>query len=39
MLDAYAYIKHLMAAQGVDVIFAHDAETFKRHQHSPEYYE
>jgi len=39
MLDAYAYIKHLMAAQGADVIFAHDAETFKRHKHSPEYYE
>ena len=22
-----------------DVIFAHDAETFKAHKHSPEYYE
>ena len=39
MLNAYAFIKHLMSAEGADVIFAHDAETFKRHKHSPEYYE
>ena len=39
MLDGYAWIKHLMSAEGADVIFAHDAETFKKHKHSPEYYE
>ena len=39
MLDAYSWIKHLMTAEGADVIFAHDAETFKKHKHSPEYYE
>ena len=39
MLDAYSWIKHLMAAEGADVIFAHDPETFKQHKHSPEYYE
>ena len=39
MLDGYAWIKHLMSAEGADVIFAHDAETFKKHKQSPEYYE
>jgi glyoxylase-like metal-dependent hydrolase (beta-lactamase superfamily II) len=39
MLDAYAWIKHLMSAEGADVIFAHDAETFKKHKQPPEYYE
>jgi glyoxylase-like metal-dependent hydrolase (beta-lactamase superfamily II) len=39
MLDGYAWVKHLMSAEGADVIFAHDAETFKKHKHSPEYYE
>ena len=39
MLDAYSYIKHLMSAEGADVIFAHDAETFKKHKQPPEYYE
>jgi N-acyl homoserine lactone hydrolase len=39
IIDGYAWIKHLMSTEGADVIFAHDAETFKRHKHSPEYYE
>ena len=39
ILDGYAWIKHLMSAEGADVIFAHDAETFKKHKHSPEFYE
>src|ERR1700722_8938868 len=39
MLDGYAWIKHLMSAEGADVIFAHDAETFKKHKQPPEYYE
>jgi glyoxylase-like metal-dependent hydrolase (beta-lactamase superfamily II) len=39
MMDAYAYIKHLMSAEGADVIFAHDAEVFKKHKQPPEYYE
>jgi glyoxylase-like metal-dependent hydrolase (beta-lactamase superfamily II) len=39
ILDGYAWIKHLMAVESADVIFAHDAETFKKHKHSPEYYE
>lgn len=39
MLDAYSWIKHLMSAEGADVIFAHDAETFKKHKQPPEYYE
>jgi N-acyl homoserine lactone hydrolase len=39
LLDGYAWIKHLMSAEGADVIFAHDPETFKRHKHAPEYYE
>jgi len=38
-LDGYAWIKHLMSAEGADVIFAHDAETFKKHKQSPEFYE
>jgi glyoxylase-like metal-dependent hydrolase (beta-lactamase superfamily II) len=39
ILDGYAWVKHLMSAEGADVIFAHDAETFKKHKQSPEYYE
>jgi len=39
ILDGYAWIKHLMSAEGADVVFAHDAETFKKHKQSPEYYE
>jgi glyoxylase-like metal-dependent hydrolase (beta-lactamase superfamily II) len=39
ILDGYAWVKHLMSAEGADVIFAHDAETFKKHKQSPEFYE
>ena len=39
MLDAYSWIKHMVSAEGADVIFAHDAETFKKHKQSPEFYE
>jgi N-acyl homoserine lactone hydrolase len=39
MISGYQYIKHLMSVEGADVIFAHDAETFKKHKQSPEYYE
>jgi len=39
MLNAYSWIKHMRDGEGADVIFAHDAETFKAHKHSPEYYE
>jgi len=39
ILDGYAWIKHLMSAESADVIFAHDAETFKKHKQSPEFYE
>jgi N-acyl homoserine lactone hydrolase len=39
ILDGYAWIKHLMTTEGADVIFAHDAETFKKHRQSPEFYE
>ena len=39
MLDGYAWVKHLMSAEGADVIFAHDAETFKKHKQAPEFYE
>ena len=39
ILDGYAWVKHLMSAEAADVIFAHDAETFKKHKQSPEYYE
>jgi len=37
IIDGYAWIKHLMSAEGADVIFAHDAETFKKHKQVPEY--
>ena len=39
LLDGYAWIKHLMSAEGADVIFAHDEETYKKHKHAPEFYE
>ena len=39
ILNGYAWVKHLMSAEGADVIFAHDAETFKKHKQAPEYYE
>jgi glyoxylase-like metal-dependent hydrolase (beta-lactamase superfamily II) len=39
MVDAYAYIKGLMAREGADVIFAHDPDIFNKHKHAPEFYE
>jgi glyoxylase-like metal-dependent hydrolase (beta-lactamase superfamily II) len=39
ILDGYALIKRLMTTASADVIFAHDAETFKKHKQSPEFYE
>jgi glyoxylase-like metal-dependent hydrolase (beta-lactamase superfamily II) len=39
MLTQYGWIKHMMAAEGADVIFAHDPDTFNKHKHSPEFYE
>jgi len=39
ILNGYSWIKHLMSAEGADVIFAHDPETFKKHKQAPEYYE
>jgi glyoxylase-like metal-dependent hydrolase (beta-lactamase superfamily II) len=39
MLNQYGWIKHMMAAEGADVIFAHDPDTFNKHKHSPEFYE
>ena len=39
IIDGYSWIKHLMSTEGADVVFAHDAETFKKHKQSPEYYE
>jgi N-acyl homoserine lactone hydrolase len=39
ILNGYAWIKHLMSAEGADVIFAHDPDVFKKHKHAPEYYE
>jgi hypothetical protein len=29
----------MVSAEGAEVIFAHDAETFKKHKQSPEFYE
>jgi glyoxylase-like metal-dependent hydrolase (beta-lactamase superfamily II) len=39
MLKEYGWIKHMMGAEGADVIFAHDPDTFNKHKHSPEFYE
>ena len=39
ILNAYQWIKRLMAVENADVIFAHDPDTFNKHKHSPEYYE
>ncbi|MBV9756885.1 MAG: N-acyl homoserine lactonase family protein [Alphaproteobacteria bacterium] len=39
ILRGYQWIKHLRDAEGADVLMAHDAEGFKQHKHSPEYYE
>jgi glyoxylase-like metal-dependent hydrolase (beta-lactamase superfamily II) len=39
MLQGYQWIKHLRDGEGAQVFMAHDAEGFKQHKHSPEYYE
>ena len=39
MLNGYAYIKRTRDAEKGDVLMAHDAEGFKAHRHSPEFYE
>jgi len=39
MLDGYHYVKRVVAMEHGDVIFAHDADVFKAHKHSPEFYE
>lgn len=39
MLQAYQWIKFLRDTQGAQVFMAHDAEGFKRHKMSPDYYE
>jgi len=39
IIEAYSWIKHLMATENADVIFAHDPDTFNKHKHSPEFYE
>jgi len=39
MLNGYAYIKRIRDTEKGDVLMAHDAEGFKMHKHSPEFYE
>jgi len=39
ILRGYQWIKHLRDAEGADVLMAHDAEGYKQHKHSPEFYE
>jgi N-acyl homoserine lactone hydrolase len=39
IIEAYSWIKHLMATENADVIFAHDPDTFNKHKHSPEFYD
>ena len=39
ILRGYQWIKHLRDLEGADVLMAHDAEGFKKHKHSPEFYE
>jgi N-acyl homoserine lactone hydrolase len=39
MLNGYAYIKRIRDTEKGDVLMAHDAEGFKAHRHSPEFYE
>jgi glyoxylase-like metal-dependent hydrolase (beta-lactamase superfamily II) len=39
MLQGYQWIKQLRDTQGAQVFMAHDAEGYKQHKHSPEYYE
>ena len=39
ILNGYQFIKHVRDAEGAQVFMAHDAEGYKVHKHSPEYYE
>jgi N-acyl homoserine lactone hydrolase len=39
IIRGYQWIKHLRDVEGADVLMAHDAEGFKKHKHSPEFYE
>ena len=39
MMNGYAYIKRIRDTEKGDVLMAHDAEGFKMHKHSPEFYE
>jgi N-acyl homoserine lactone hydrolase len=39
ILQGYQWIKHLRDTEGAQVFMAHDAEGFKQHKHSPEFYE
>jgi glyoxylase-like metal-dependent hydrolase (beta-lactamase superfamily II) len=39
MLQGYQWIKRLRDSDGAQVFMAHDAEGYKQHKHSPEYYE
>ena len=39
MLNGYAYIKRVRDMEKGDVLMAHDADGFKAHKHSPEFYE
>jgi glyoxylase-like metal-dependent hydrolase (beta-lactamase superfamily II) len=39
ILRGYQWIKHLRDSEGAQIFMAHDAEGFKQHKHSPEFYE
>jgi N-acyl homoserine lactone hydrolase len=39
IMNGYAYIKRVRDTEKGQVFMAHDAEGFKEHKHSPEYYE
>lgn len=39
ILRGYQWIKHIRDSEGAQVFMAHDAEGYKQHKHSPEFYE
>jgi N-acyl homoserine lactone hydrolase len=39
ILQGYQWIKHIRDSEGGQVFMAHDAEGYKQHKHSPEFYE
>jgi N-acyl homoserine lactone hydrolase len=39
ILSGYQWIKHIRDTESGQVFMAHDAEGYKQHKHSPEYYE